>query len=49
MVYILKSISAQSWLSVPPAPGLICKMAGNSSSGLLSVLLNSASSMATIA
>src|SRR6185436_17547842 len=43
--YIRARISAQSWLSVPPAPLLICNTAGNSSSGSLSVLLNSASSI----
>ena len=45
MRYMRSNISAQSWLSVPPAPGLICKTAVSSSSGLLSVLLNSASSI----
>ena len=49
MVYIRSNISAQSWLSVPPAPGLICKMAGSSSSGLFKVLLNSASSIKRVA
>ncbi len=46
MRYMRASISAQSWLSVPPAPELICNTAGNSSSGSFSVLLNSASSLA---
>src|SRR5687768_11304802 len=46
MRYIRASISAQSWLSVPPAPELICRIAGSSSSGSFSVLLNSASSIA---
>src|SRR5687767_10309623 len=45
ILYIRASISAQSWLSVPPAPLLICNTAGSSSSGSLSVLLNSASSI----
>src|SRR5258708_602638 len=45
MRYIRSSISAQSWLSVPPAPELICITAGNSSSGWFNVLLNSASSI----
>ena len=31
--YIRSSISAQSWLSVPPAPELICMTPGSSSSG----------------
>src|SRR5690606_35412028 len=44
ILYMRVSISAQSWLSVPPAPELICTIAGNSSSGLFRVLLNSASS-----
>ena len=49
MRYIRASISAQSWLSVPPAPLFICNTAGSSSSGSLSVLLNSASSIFSIA
>ena len=49
MRYMRASISAQSWLSVPPAPLLICNTAGNSSSGSLRVLLNSASSILSIA
>ena len=45
MVYMRCSISAQSWLSVPPAPLFISKIAVILSSGLFSELLNSVSSI----
>ncbi len=42
-MYIRISISAQSWLSVPPAPGLIFIMAFSLSSGAESIFKNSRS------
>ena len=43
--YILKSISAQSQDSVPPAPAVIWRIADIESSFLLSIILNSMSSI----